>query len=238
MRCAVRRVDRGAEATAFHDPELASDEAVAPSLRCRPCELAVDSVDHCHFVVPDLKQGERFYTDFGLDVQKECNGLGLYTERATHRCGRVAEGSAKKLTHMSSGGFPEDVDGSRARPREFDVQRLNPPPEHSVHFVPSAIPECLAPHAWLADGTSLYDHFGAGYTLLVTNGRADGVELFRRAAEWRNRPLTVLAPHDDRLPERYAAGYALIRPDQHVAWRADALPEDAGALLDRVAGHA
>ena len=32
---------------------------------------------------------------------------------------------------------------------------------------PRAHPGCLAPHAWLADGSSLYDHFGPGFTLLM-----------------------------------------------------------------------
>ena len=45
-----------------------------------------------------------------------------------------------------------------------------PPPEHFMLYVPSAHPGCLAPHLWLADGSSLYDHFGPGFTLLVTDG--------------------------------------------------------------------
>ena len=48
-----------------------------------------------------------------------------------------------------------------------------PPEEHPTRYVPSAHPGCLAPHAWLADGSSLYDHFGIGLTLLATNG-SDG----------------------------------------------------------------
>ena len=37
----------------------------------------------------------------------------------------------------------------------------------SRDYVPQAIPGCLAPHRWLADGRSLYDLFGPGFTLLV-----------------------------------------------------------------------
>ena len=111
------------------------------------------------------------------------------------------------------------------------------PPEHPINYVPSAVPGCLAPHLWLEDGTSLYDHFGAGYTMLVTNGAADGVERFAGQAEARGMPLKVLMPHDERLLPRYEARFALIRPDQHVAWRGDALPEDAGPLLDRLTGR-
>ena len=110
-----------------------------------------------------------------------------------------------------------------------------PPPEHFSTYTPSAHPGCLAPHAWLADGSSLYDHFGPGYTLLSTRD-GDG-EPMRRSAEARGIPFTLLAAKQPDLAQRYAASYALIRPDQHVAWRGDALPADPGALLDRVTGH-
>ena len=33
-------------------------------------------------------------------------------------------------------------------------------------FTPSTVPGCRAPHFCLADGRSLYDAFGADYTLL------------------------------------------------------------------------
>ena len=113
-----------------------------------------------------------------------------------------------------------------------------PPAEHFRHYVPSAYPGCLAPHAWLADGSSLYDHFGPGFTLLVTRDGVDNRDAFARAAAKRGVPLNVVEPADARLPGLYEARYALIRPDQHVAWRGDTLPEDAAALLDLVTGHA
>ena len=113
-----------------------------------------------------------------------------------------------------------------------------PPLEHPSDYVPSAVPGCLAPHLWLADGSSLYDHFGPGYTMLVTDGHDPRIDVLVRAAAARPMPLTVVAPGDERLPEAYAARFALIRPDQHVAWRGDALPADPAALLDQVTGHA
>ena len=55
------------------------------------------------------------------------------------------------------------------------------------------------------------------------------------AARRRGIPLTVV---DIALPEArdlYENDLALIRPDQHVAWRGDELP-DVGELLTRVTG--
>ena len=112
-----------------------------------------------------------------------------------------------------------------------------PPPEHFRDYTPSAYPGCLAPHAWLADGSSLYDHFGSGFTLLVTHGGAEDTGGLVQEAEVQSVPLALVLPDESRLPGLYGARYALIRPDQHVAWRGDSVPGDAGALLRRVTGH-
>lgn len=93
----------------------------------RPGELGVHSVDHFNFTVPDLQVAQRFYTGFGLDVREEGQGLGLYTTGLDHRWGRVAEGPAKKLTYLSFGVYPEDLEGLRARLRLNGVTQLDPP---------------------------------------------------------------------------------------------------------------
>lgn len=113
-----------------------------------------------------------------------------------------------------------------------------PPVSDPILYVPSAHPGCLAPHLWLEDGSSLYDHFGPGFTVLVTAGEASDAHAFVAAAAERGVPLTVLAPGNARLPGRYAARFALIRPDQHVAWRGDTVPDDVSGLLGQVTGHA
>jgi 2-polyprenyl-6-methoxyphenol hydroxylase-like FAD-dependent oxidoreductase len=111
-----------------------------------------------------------------------------------------------------------------------------PPPEHFMLYTPSAHPGCLAPHIWLEDGSSLYDHFEDGFTLLITDGHDADVTDFTAAMAKREVPLKVLAPGDSRLRERYQARFALIRPDQHVAWRGDQLPVNLQILIDRVTG--
>ncbi|HEY7658399.1 MAG TPA: FAD-dependent monooxygenase [Burkholderiales bacterium] len=112
-----------------------------------------------------------------------------------------------------------------------------PPPETITEYHPSACPGCLAPHFWLPDGTSLYDHFGAGFTLLA--GRdTPAVETSRleRAAGARGVPLQVFQLTDPQFSERYQARLALVRPDQHVAWRGNQLPQDCLDLIDRARG--
>jgi 2-polyprenyl-6-methoxyphenol hydroxylase-like FAD-dependent oxidoreductase len=111
-----------------------------------------------------------------------------------------------------------------------------PPAEHFMLYLPSAHPGCLAPHLWLADGSSLYDHFGDGFTLLVAAGEAASAAALLAAAQRRGIPMKLCCPADARLRDRYEARFALIRPDQHVAWRGNALPHDPDALLACVTG--
>jgi 2-polyprenyl-6-methoxyphenol hydroxylase-like FAD-dependent oxidoreductase len=109
--------------------------------------------------------------------------------------------------------------------------------QRSHDYLPSAIPGCLAPHHWLTDGRSLYDLFGSGFTLLVLGdiGRED-IEQARLEAAETNTPLKVVLLNDAELARRYEATRALIRPDQHVAWRGNVWP--VSGLLARVSGRA
>jgi 2-polyprenyl-6-methoxyphenol hydroxylase-like FAD-dependent oxidoreductase len=113
-----------------------------------------------------------------------------------------------------------------------------PPADDFMVYVPSAYPGCLAPHLWLADGSSLYDHFGQGFTLLITDGDPAAADDLPARAAARGIPLKVVAPTDERLRGRYQARFALIRPDQQVAWRGSVLPAHSDSLLARVTGHA
>ena len=92
-----------------------------------------------------------------------------------------------------------------------------------------------APHAWLADGSALYDHFGKGFTLLRFGGDDDGQAFIEAAAE-KDVPVSVYDVTEPGLRDLYEANLAIIRPDQYVGWRGDALPGDAGALVDQLRG--
>jgi hypothetical protein len=56
------------------------------------------------------------------------------------------------------------------------------------------------------------------------------------AAGERGFPLQIVDLRDPAIHELYQMNLVLVRPDGHVAWRSDAAPRDAGALLDRVRG--
>lgn len=119
------------------------------------------------------------------------------------------------------------------------------PAEDPIHYVPSANPGALLPHAWLADGSSLYSHLGTGFTLLADAGALAGVpaatlfEPVLAAAARTGVPVTVavVGPSDDgtHLSQVWGAGTLLVRPDQHVAWRGNSAAA-AGAALSVAAG--
>jgi hypothetical protein len=110
------------------------------------------------------------------------------------------------------------------------------PPPYSMHdYTPSTVPGCRTPHFRLRDGRSLYDALGTGYTLLRRDRSADASPLLEAAAACR-LPLLLLDIDAEPTPDAYRHRLLLSRPDQHVAWRGDELPRNAGALIDRIRG--
>ncbi len=112
----------------------------------------------------------------------------------------------------------------------------DPPPDDPNVYVPTACPGGRAPHAWLADGRSLYDALSFEFTLLRLAGDASSPAPMIAAARERGFPLVLLDLIDEGLRGLYEADFALIRPDQIVCWRGDHLPSDPNDILDQVSG--
>jgi 2-polyprenyl-6-methoxyphenol hydroxylase-like FAD-dependent oxidoreductase len=108
----------------------------------------------------------------------------------------------------------------------------------TARYTPSTQPGRRAPHAWLADGSSTHDHFGRAYVLVDTVGTADArLDALRAAARERRVPFAIACWPADGLPALYQRRYVLVRPDDTVAWRGDALPADVDRLLATVTGY-
>lgn len=109
-------------------------------------------------------------------------------------------------------------------------------PDYSIgDFVETTVPGCRTPHVWLADGRSLYDAMGEGYALVTLDPSID-VQPLVAAAAARGVPLRVVTV--DGAHDAYDRMLVLARPDRHVAWRGDALPDDVELLVDVIRGAA
>ena len=102
-------------------------------------------------------------------------------------------------------------------------------------FTPSTVPGCRVPIALLADGRPVYDVFGPGYTLLRLDSDiviAPLVEAMRDGGI----PLEVIDLETNRSHPAYDRKLILVRTDQHVAWRGDAVPDRPEDLVDTLRG--
>ena len=58
------------------------------------------------------------------------------------------------------------------------------------------------------------------------------------ATKARGVPFETVALDAPEIATLYERKLVLVRPDGHVAWRSDAMPEDAMAIIERVRGAA
>lgn len=111
-----------------------------------------------------------------------------------------------------------------------------PPTDRWDEYTPSGTPGARAPHVWLDGGTPLYDRFGRDFTLIRLTPSVD-TRALEAAAARRGMPLAVLDFTHDEARDLYGCDLVLVRPDQHVAWRGNALPADPAALVATVCGE-
>ncbi|EXA32094.1 hypothetical protein FOVG_16671 [Fusarium oxysporum f. sp. pisi HDV247] len=108
------------------------------------------------------------------------------------------------------------------------------------HYKPSTWPGGRPPHVFLSNGSAIFDLFGTHWTLLVFTHEEVGSELLMNAARELGLPVTqVNLGHEKLAKALYERQMVLIRPDQHVAWRSDALDSAATArqVLQTVTGR-
>jgi len=109
-------------------------------------------------------------------------------------------------------------------------------PPYSMHeFQPSTVPGCRAPHLWLEGHRSLYDELGPYFTVIRLDPTIN-VDALLKAAKERALPLKLLDVTSSEAAGAYSMNLTLVRPDQYVAWRGDAVPNDPIRLIDLVRG--
>jgi hypothetical protein len=112
------------------------------------------------------------------------------------------------------------------------------PPDEPQLYHPSTWPGARAPHAWRGPGVSTLDWFCRGFTLVALGGELPDLTPFETEARRVSLPLEVVRCELPDVCTLYERKLVLVRPDGHVAWRGDALPEDPRRVLDAVRGAA
>jgi 2-polyprenyl-6-methoxyphenol hydroxylase-like FAD-dependent oxidoreductase len=111
------------------------------------------------------------------------------------------------------------------------------PDPNNLQYVPTSWPGARLPHVWLGEGVALHDCLGRGFTLLRLGAtRADTAGL-ERSMQAAGAPLDVLEVADAPPRELYGYDLVLVRPDLHVAWRGNRVPDDPAALARLASGR-
>ena len=110
------------------------------------------------------------------------------------------------------------------------------PDPDNPQYVPTTWPGARLPHVWLDDQTALQDHLGPGFTLLQLGKTNVDTKPLELAFESLHAPLKKLAVDSKRAREIYGWDLLLIRPDLHVGWRGNLLPDDSLAAAKRALG--
>ena len=112
-----------------------------------------------------------------------------------------------------------------------------PPPDEAAVYRPTACPGGRAPHYWIGERVSLFDQLGPWFTILRLGPTAPDTDGLVAAAESAGVPVKVLDVAEDAARDLYERDLAIIRPDQHVAWRGNRPPDDPGAMWAAITGH-
>ncbi|HTS40744.1 MAG TPA: FAD-dependent monooxygenase [Xanthobacteraceae bacterium] len=115
-----------------------------------------------------------------------------------------------------------------------------PPADNYVRYTPSSMPGGRMPHFWLdrgrGYGSSIFDRLGFGFSLLRLGGTAADTRGIAQAAHACHVPFEVLDVPDTAVRDLYERDLVLLRPDQYVAWRGNALPPEPNRLLAKLVG--
>jgi 2-polyprenyl-6-methoxyphenol hydroxylase-like FAD-dependent oxidoreductase len=167
---------------------------------------------------------------FSATALLEQAGPGAEAERA--RASDYLNAHVRMEFNIPGVTFGGRYDGSPLIVKDGSVA----PPDEAGNYQPSASPGGRAPHAWLADGSSLYDSFNFEWTLLALGPDAPGSRGFVDAAAALGLDLRVVTHPSADLCALYEAPLVLIRPDQIVAWRGGD-DTSAGQALAQASGH-
>jgi 2-polyprenyl-6-methoxyphenol hydroxylase-like FAD-dependent oxidoreductase len=172
---------------------------------------------------------QRLITDMDFSQVEDATGRG---DAARRNLGERLKDATRREWEVTGVSLGYRYEGS-----PISIADGTPPtPDDSIVYVPTARPGHRAPHAFLPDGRSTLDLFGRAYVLLNFGADTAAAGALVQAGRVRRMPLDIVAIDDRQIADLYQRDLVLVRPDGHVAWRADSLDGDPGEILDVVRG--
>jgi 2-polyprenyl-6-methoxyphenol hydroxylase-like FAD-dependent oxidoreductase len=111
-------------------------------------------------------------------------------------------------------------------------------PEHLFReYRPTTWPGARLPHVWLGDGAPIQDRIPDGYTILRLGGTCADTAGLERAIRSYGAPVSVLDIPDAPARDVYEHDMILLRPDMHIVWRGNRLPDDTDDIAATATGH-
>jgi len=196
---------------------------------------------------PITEQVSTFAMNHALALQAQREAVPLQIEDDSPAGAQTRAVAGKALYELNvkqycCGGLNYGYFYDRSPLIAYDGQAA--PPYTMSEFVQSTVPGCRTPHVWLKDDSSnkvsLYDRMGSGHTLIRLDAALD-ISPLTQAAHRASLPLDVLDVNAaDIIPASDRAVFdhklLLSRPDFHLAWRGNRLPDDCAALVQRLRG--
>ena len=105
----------------------------------------------------------------------------------------------------------------------------------TVRFLPSTNPGVRIPHIWLSDKASILDAMGPDFTFIDLTGSAAPSDI-EDAFKQMDVPLKVFRRDERHVRSVYGCRFLLVRPDLHIAWTGNCLPQDSNKLAKMVTG--
>jgi 2-polyprenyl-6-methoxyphenol hydroxylase-like FAD-dependent oxidoreductase len=188
--------------------------------QAQPTLLDSYEIERKPLAIRNTGYAKQFADSIGLfDADKALEDISAEGEQARSIASDYLNGHARREFNIPGVTF-----GGRYSHSPLIVEDGTQAPADAANtYLPSACPGGRPPHAWLPDGSSLFDHFNFEWTLLVLGKDksllAQDALKFSEAASQCHLDFKVLSFDSQELLDLYEANLVLIRPDQIVAWR-------------------
>lgn len=184
--------------------------------QARPQLLDSYELERKPLAIRNTSYARQFADSIGLfDADPRVEAATLEGEQARSLASHYLNGHVRREFNIPGVTF-----GGRYDQSPLIVTDGTHAPEDAANtYTPSACPGGRPPHAWMPDGSSLFDSFNFEWTLLVLGEATENTDVFVLVAAKHGVDLKVVRHSSKELAQLYEANLVLIRPDQIVAWR-------------------